>query len=89
MALKTKSARRTEARDLEDTATKVVTFFVVTGVGVIVLNEFWGAIDTTSGPYSDVFTTIEDMVSSVFGLLVILPLVLVAAIAYNMLSDEM
>ena len=164
---------------LEDTATKVVTVFVVIAVGIVVLNAFWGAIGASSGyievnvtddtgsavanenitlydasddtalytyetdsngvvsysniqhgeyyledssgttssnftheysetyltydnvgntititntnsdAFSGVYDTIESMINSVYGLIVILPLILVATVAYKMLSNEM
>jgi hypothetical protein len=77
-----------EARALDDMVTTVVTFLVAAAVGLVVLSEFYSSIDT-SGNFSSVFSNLESTVGSVYGLLLVLPLIAVGAMAIGILSSRM
>jgi len=83
MAPEMQNEVRGTARNLEGTVTTIVSFFIVLVIGLIVLNEFFDAVDYGEGPFSDVFDDIEAMVASVVALVIILPLIVVAVYAYR------
>jgi len=80
--------RTVEAHALDDMVTTVVTFLVAAAVGLVVLSEFYSSIDT-SGNFSGVFDQLESTVGSVYGLLLVLPLIAVGAMAIAILSNRM
>lgn len=89
MDLRTKQKSTEEARFMEDMITGIVAFIVTAVVGLIILSEFYSAVDTSSGPFSDLFTSVEGTVGNVYTLLLVLPIVAVGAVAIRMLSDRL
>jgi len=89
MDLRTKQKSTEEARFMEDMITGIVAFIVTAVVGLIILSEFYSAVDTSSGPFSDLFTSVEGTVGNVYTLLLVLPIVAVGAVAIRLLSDRL
>jgi uncharacterized membrane protein len=89
MDLRTNQSTEEEARFMEDMITGIVAFIVTAVVGLIILSEFYSAVDTSSGPFSDLFTSVESTVGNVYTLLLVLPIVAVGAVAIRMLSDRL
>ena len=89
MDLRTNESTKQEARFMEDMITGIVAFIVTAVVGLIILSEFYSAVDTSSGPFSELFTSVENTVGNVYTLLLVLPIVAVGAVAIRMLSDRL
>lgn len=86
---RTNDSTEEDARFMEDMITGIVAFIVTAVVGLIILSEFYSAVDTSSGPFSDLFSEVEGTVGNVYTLLLVLPIVAVGAVAIRMLSDRL
>ena len=83
------TAVEAEANALDDMVTVVVTFLIASVVGLVILNEFYSSIDTSSGPFNSTFDDVESTTTSVYGLLLVLPLIAVGAMAIGILNKRM
>jgi len=79
---------KTESQFMSDMVTGIVAFIVTAVVGLIVLSEFYGSVDTT-GTFSGVFDSVESTVSNVYSILLVLPIVAVGAAAIALLNNRL
>ena len=81
--------RETEAEGIDSTVMSVVVFIVTAAIGLVVLSSIFDSLDTSTGPFADTFTEVENMTSTIYSLLILLPLVLVAAVVIGLLNRRM
>jgi len=81
--------RETEAEGIDSTVMSVVVFIVTAAIGLVVLSSIFDSLDTAEGPFADTFTEVESMTETIYSLLILLPLVLVAAVVIGLLNRRM
>ncbi len=88
--------RETEAEGIDSTVMSVVVFIVTAAIGLVVLSSIFESLapeeDTDGnyeGAFGGVFEEIESMTETIYSLLILLPLVLVAAVVIGLLNRRM
>jgi len=88
--------RETEAEGIDSTVMKVVVFIVTAAIGLVVLSSIFESLAPETdadgnyeGAFGGVFEEIESMTETIYSLLILLPLVLVAAVVIGLLNRRM
>lgn len=88
--------RETEAEGIDSTVMSVVVFIVTAAIGLVVLSSIFESLAPETdvdgnyeGAFGEVFHEIENMTGTIYSLLILLPLVLVAAVVIGLLNRRM